>query len=416
MSGITKKALKANAPLSQARKAESNDDAIPPDPVAPPTESAAFKAARDDKATARSILRQIGDSVRRLNGRRPAPRIAVALVATPLLLGMASYFLATLALDDIVHSTSEAAPLALSTDLAVRNGSAHLAAVSGDKVLTEDRLTNAKHSVQQPGTGAVELHLAGYDSAVVTTDGEGRVTMTTLNDRARPHDWFDNVKAHWRSVLWRPYLYPLASSVLDRMIQYVPFSIPPPGQLRRLGIYADCADCPEMMVVSRGFAVLSPGSHSDEGDQQRWRLALTKATFAVSLVPVSDKQWARCVADGACKSHDEPGLHAYNLEDAKSYLTWLNKLTKRNYRMISAEEWEALIQTHSSNAAGNLLNQDTNSSVWVCDNSPKQAMAKCRVTWTVPRNLENGYRLTRKTNGDAAGEGTALIILASDRT
>ncbi len=114
--------------------------------------------------------------------------------------------------------------------------------------------------------------------------------------------------------------------------------------------FKDCPNCPEMVVVPAGsFRMGSPESEpeheSNEGPQHR--VAIAKP-FAVGRFSVTFAEWDACVDAGGC-SHipddegwgrgDRPVINV-SWDDARTYVTWLSKMTGKTYRLLSEAERE----------------------------------------------------------------------------
>ena len=70
--------------------------------------------------------------------------------------------------------------------------------------------------------------------------------------------------------------------------------------------------------------------------------------FAVSRYPVTFQEWDVCAAAGECRNDvdDEgwghvlrPVIHA-SFEDARAYIAWLSKTTRKPYRLLSEAEYD----------------------------------------------------------------------------
>jgi formylglycine-generating enzyme required for sulfatase activity len=115
--------------------------------------------------------------------------------------------------------------------------------------------------------------------------------------------------------------------------------------------FRECAECPEMVVVSAGsFLMGSPQDDEwrddDEGPQHRVTIA---EFFAIGVYEVTFNEWDACVADGGCNGYrpdDEdwgrgrrPVINV-SWNDAQAYVDWLSNRTREDYRLPSEAEWE----------------------------------------------------------------------------
>lgn len=122
--------------------------------------------------------------------------------------------------------------------------------------------------------------------------------------------------------------------------------------------FADCADCPEMVVVPPGrFTMGSTAKERkalgvlpmfDRMESPRHPVAIAYR-FAVARYSVTFDQWDACVADGGCGGYrpDDAGwgrgrrpVINVNFADAQAYVAWLRRKTGQPYRLLSEAEWE----------------------------------------------------------------------------
>ncbi|MGA7325158.1 MAG: SUMF1/EgtB/PvdO family nonheme iron enzyme [Rhodomicrobium sp.] len=114
--------------------------------------------------------------------------------------------------------------------------------------------------------------------------------------------------------------------------------------------FADCEECPEMVVVPAGQAFIgtrpeNEGFRAEEAPAHK--VSLHKA-LAVSKFWVSAENWRACVDAGACRptlsSFLAIGRHISATRvswfDAKDYVEWLSQTTGRRYRLLTEAEWE----------------------------------------------------------------------------
>ena len=113
--------------------------------------------------------------------------------------------------------------------------------------------------------------------------------------------------------------------------------------------FKECAvACPLMVVIPPGkFAMGSPDDEVDrtKGEGPRHEVTITRA-FGVSKSEVTFEQWDVCVAAAACP-HAVDGWGRGTMpvidvswDGAKRYVTWLSRVTGKEYRLITEAEWE----------------------------------------------------------------------------
>lgn len=151
----------------------------------------------------------------------------------------------------------------------------------------------------------------------------------------------------------------LASAVSPALAKGEPDPKVPAFPPTRAGAaFADCSDCPEMVVVPPGDFVM--GSSQKERDAlgvdplfDRMESPQHKVTigysFAVSRYEITFDEWDACVADGGCAGYRpsddawgrgrRPVIHI-DYANAMSYVEWLSRKTGQRYRLLSEAEWE----------------------------------------------------------------------------
>jgi formylglycine-generating enzyme required for sulfatase activity len=134
-------------------------------------------------------------------------------------------------------------------------------------------------------------------------------------------------------------------------------------------VFADCAECPEMVVIPAGeFTMGSPSDEMYRGAEAQHRVTIP-ASFAVSKYEITFDEWDACVADGGCGGHrpDDQGwgrgkqpVINVSWNDAKAYVEWLSRKTGKQYRLPSESEWEyaARAGTTTSFSFGDTLTTD----------------------------------------------------------
>ncbi len=122
--------------------------------------------------------------------------------------------------------------------------------------------------------------------------------------------------------------------------------------------FADCSDCPEMVIIPPGEWIM--GSSQEERDalgvmdmfdtmESPQHPASIDYFYAVGRYSVTFDEWDACVADGGCNGYvpDDAGwgrgrrpVINVNYADALSYVAWLRAKTGQPYRLLSEAEWE----------------------------------------------------------------------------
>ncbi|MEE9491894.1 MAG: SUMF1/EgtB/PvdO family nonheme iron enzyme [Gammaproteobacteria bacterium] len=132
--------------------------------------------------------------------------------------------------------------------------------------------------------------------------------------------------------------------------------------------FKDCVTCPEMIVVpkgsfTQGSHASEPGRETNEGPQHTVHISYP---LAIGQFEVTRHQFAQFVADSGftqsgCTTYEDgnwtlrndrnwesPGFYQDESEpvtcvswkDASQYASWLAKKTGKDYRLLSASEWE----------------------------------------------------------------------------
>jgi len=129
-----------------------------------------------------------------------------------------------------------------------------------------------------------------------------------------------------------------------------PLSLQQEQKLKPKDSFAECINCPEMMVVPAGRFTLGspanePGRNPDETEVQ----VSIAQPFAVGKYAVTFDEWDACVADQGCngyKPSDEgwgrgqrPVINV-SWQDARAYVAWLSRKTGKTYRLLSETERE----------------------------------------------------------------------------
>ena len=169
-----------------------------------------------------------------------------------------------------------------------------------------------------------------------------------------------------------PLLAQMRDQAPSRAVATAPEPLLTPGEA-----FADCAECPEMVVVPAGSFTM--GSPESEPGRNSWEgpphIVTIPRPFAVAKFEVTVQQFAAFAretgyrAEGPCwaledgrinsrpdRSWRNPGYAqdgsypavCLSWSDAKAYVDWLAKRTGKPYRLLSEAEWE-----YSARAATN---------------------------------------------------------------
>jgi formylglycine-generating enzyme required for sulfatase activity len=135
-----------------------------------------------------------------------------------------------------------------------------------------------------------------------------------------------------------------------------PSSTTQPAPKRGVGEnFRDCGQCPVMVTVPAGSFVM--GSPANEPERELWKAGIEspqhKVTiarpFAAGKFEVTFAEWDACVAGGGCDGYaprDQGWGHGarpvinVSWNDAQTYVAWLKKKTRKDYRLLSEAEWE----------------------------------------------------------------------------
>jgi formylglycine-generating enzyme required for sulfatase activity len=157
----------------------------------------------------------------------------------------------------------------------------------------------------------------------------------------------DNLDALSRYVtVTRPYI---VSQVRPYVLTAAKEQVLKPGNSFR-----ECArDCPEMIVVPAGS--FSMGAQASESGAPGYENEIPQHTvtmaapFSVSKYQVTFADWDSCVSLGGCNGYkpsdqdwgrgQQPVIDL-SWEDAKSYVSWLAKITGKPYRLLTEAEYE----------------------------------------------------------------------------
>ena len=186
------------------------------------------------------------------------------------------------------------------------------------------------------------------------------------------------------------------------------------------GIFRDCADCPEMVVVPMGtFAMGSPADEAGRyaGEDPVRRISIGEP-IAVGLHEVTRRQYASFVRESGYAGADscwvyekggwkermdrgwrdpgfgQTGSHpavCVSWEDAFSYVEWLSRRTGAAYRLLSESEWEFVARggTRTSRHWGDDVSEQCRYS-----NGADESAKRRDAGWTPVAPCEDGYFVT----------------------
>ena len=122
-----------------------------------------------------------------------------------------------------------------------------------------------------------------------------------------------------------------------------------PGQ-----VFADCAPCPEMVVIAPGRFLM--GDDDGKPSVRPRHGVVIGYRFAMSRREITFDEWRACHAAGACArmpddhgwgQADRPVINV-SWDDAQGYADYLTRLGGHAYRLPSEAEWEYAARAGSS--------------------------------------------------------------------
>lgn len=107
------------------------------------------------------------------------------------------------------------------------------------------------------------------------------------------------------------------------------------------GIFQDCPDCPEMIVIPAGN--FDMGSKNGESDEKPVHQVSISKPFAIGRTEVTQGQWRAMMGNNPSKFKncgDDCPVEMVSWEAAHAYIRALNIKTGKQYRLPSEAEWE----------------------------------------------------------------------------
>lgn len=107
------------------------------------------------------------------------------------------------------------------------------------------------------------------------------------------------------------------------------------------GIFQDCPDCPEMIVIPAGN--FDMGSKNGESDEKPVHQVSISKPFAIGRTEVTQGQWRAMMGSNPSKFKncgDDCPVEMVSWEAAHAYIRALNIKTGKQYRLPSEAEWE----------------------------------------------------------------------------
>jgi formylglycine-generating enzyme required for sulfatase activity len=111
--------------------------------------------------------------------------------------------------------------------------------------------------------------------------------------------------------------------------------------------FKECHDCPEMIVVPAGHFMMGSSAIQDRDERPPHEVTIARP-FAVSKFELTFDEWDICADHGDCELRildsdwgrgRQPAINV-SWDDAQTYVKWLSRITRRDYRLLSEAEYE----------------------------------------------------------------------------
>jgi formylglycine-generating enzyme required for sulfatase activity len=193
--------------------------------------------------------------------------------------------------------------------------------------------------------GAAVLALAVLGLATYAYHIPGEISGSRLQQFVRSLPW---ERAESRPARFKDLSYALSSRAREALA-------PPASDVSRTaapqtanGVFQDCEECPQMVVVPAGNFVMGSLSSESVGPQHRVTIDYS---FAVGRYPITRDEYKEFVSQSgyaAGAGWKDPGFTQTGKDpvvdeswnDAQAYVKWLSTKTGKNYRLLSEAEYE----------------------------------------------------------------------------